>query len=97
MTREAISREPWRLGQFLLVAVWNFAQRDRCYSQWFGDILYLTCNRYFDNFRRFAPKRRSLPYKQTKSALRIKFEDNPDFGSGLDPRVPLRRITLKDL
>jgi hypothetical protein len=51
----------------------------------------LTCSRYFDRFRRFAPKRRSLQYKQTKSALRIKFEDNPDFGPGLDPRVPLRR------
>jgi hypothetical protein len=46
---------------------------------------------------KFAPKRRSLQYKQTQSALRIKFEDMLNFGSGLDPRVSLRRIALKDL
>jgi hypothetical protein len=46
---------------------------------------------------KFAPKRRSPQYKQTKSALRIKFEDILNASSGLDPRVSLRRATLKDL
>ena len=30
-------------------------------------------------------------------AGRIKFEDMPDASLGLDPKGPLRRITLKDL
>ena len=57
----------------------------------------MTGSRDSDNFGEFAPKRRSLQYKQTQSALRIKFEDKLNFGSGLDPRVSLRRIALKDL
>jgi hypothetical protein len=61
-------------------------------------ILRLTGSAEFGNFEKFAPKRRSLQYKQTKSALRIKFEDKTGpLGSGLDPRVSLRRGALKDL
>ncbi len=39
-------------------------------------ILCLTESQDSGSFEKFAPKRRSLQYKQTKSALRIKFEDS---------------------
>jgi hypothetical protein len=83
----------------LLVALSKFAQCER-----FMSFMFLVCksfcltrNHDFGSFKKFAPKRRSLQYQQTQSALRIKFEDNPDFGLDLDPRVSLRRVALKDL
>jgi hypothetical protein len=38
MTREFISREPYRLGQFLLAALLNFCAVRTGYPQWFGVI-----------------------------------------------------------
>jgi hypothetical protein len=57
----------------------------------------LTGSSDFDTFEKFAPKRRRPLDYHGKSALRIKFEDNLNFGSDLDPRVSLRRVALKDL
>ena len=56
------------------------------YRVWFGQSFTLTCNRYFDSVKRFAPKRRSLQYKQKQSALRIKFEDSRTKSPDLDPK-----------
>jgi hypothetical protein len=81
----------------LLVDLSKFAQCELGLRFRFEMILCLTGSGDFGNFEKFAPKRRSLQHKQTKSALRIKFEDILNFGSGLDPRVSLRRVALKDL
>ena len=69
------------LGRYLI-----FCAVRASYQSWFRQSFMLTCNRYFDSVRRFAPKRRSLHYQQTQSALRIKFEDSRTKSPDLDPK-----------
>jgi hypothetical protein len=81
----------------------NFAQRELNYPPWFGRNPFLTRNPDFDNFGRFAQKRRKPLRKRRNPAMRTKFEDN--LGASLGRAqvrasiqgVPLRRTTLKDL
>jgi hypothetical protein len=79
-------------GRSLIIAL-----REPYYPQWFGSNLSLTWNPDFDSVGRFAPKRRSSLRKRRESALRIKFEDNPNASSGLDPKGPAQAENLKDL
>jgi hypothetical protein len=70
-------------GRSLIIAL-----REPCYPRRSRSDISLTRNPDFDNFRRFAQKRRSPLWKRRKSVLRIDFEDNPNASSGLDPKGP---------